>query len=114
MITLMKTDNSMKWTNEELNNMSIIKRINDRADIIADQLILKHEGYKLPALASEWNSKQSKDYRHYFNTVRDNIMDDYNLLLNEEIRQEYKLYMEEKERHINEMIEWNREMELVV
>lgn len=113
MINLMKTDNNMKWTNEELNNMSIIKRINDRADIIADQLILKHEGYKLPSMASQWNSKQSKDYRHYFNTVRDNIMDDYNLLLNEEIRQEYKLYVIEKNKRISAMIELNRVMKLV-
>lgn len=103
----------MKWTNEELNNHSILIRINNKADMIADKLISEREGYKLPPMASEWNCKQSKDYRYYFNTIRDNILDDYDLQLNEEIRQEYKLYMEEKERHFNEMVEWERQLELV-
>lgn len=100
----------MKWTNEELNNLSIIKRINDKADIIADQLILDREGYKLPSMASQWNSKQSKDYRFYFENVKSNIMSNSNIKINEEIRKDYQEYIEQKEKVINEVLEWEKSL----
>lgn len=98
----------MKWTEEELSTFGILKRINDRADQLAEEQIIKREGYQLPASVFDWNSKQSKDYRHYFNVIKQNIIDNEYPKMNKSIRKEYREHLEEKERHIKEMKEWEK------
>lgn len=94
----------MKWTNEELNTFGIIKRINEKAENKTDELIFHNEGYIMPEYVSQWNNKQSKDFRFYFDTVKRNIIDNYDLILNNEIRQDYNNYLLRKEQLKNKII----------
>ena len=79
----------MTWTEKELGSIGIMIRIDVQADMIATELILNKEGHMLSDYASQWINRDSKDFKHYFKTVRQNIIDNMHIEMNEMIRNDY-------------------------
>lgn len=98
----------MTWTEKELETIGIMIRIDVQADMIATELILNKEGHMLPDYAKRWINRDSKDFKHYFKVVKQNILDNMHMDMNEMIRKEYSKHMS-KLSGVNE-VDMNEEM----